>query len=82
MSILLHICCGPCAAYPLDFLQGQGIRVRGFFYNPNIHPYREFKKRLVAVEQLAARENLAVEYHREYGLRDYLRQVVALARDR
>jgi len=76
MSILLHICCGPCAAYPLDFLQGQGIRVRGFFYNPNIHPYREFKKRLVAVEQLAARENLAVEYHREYGLRDYLRQVV------
>src|SRR5210317_101820 len=76
MSILLHICFGPCAAYPLDFLQGQGIRVRSFFYNPNIHPYREFKKRLVAVEQLAARENLAVEYHREYGLRDYLRQVV------
>ena len=76
MSILLHICCGPCAAYPLDVLQGQGIRVRGFFYNPNIHPYREFRKRLAAVEQLAAKENLAVEYHSEYGLRDYLRQVV------
>ncbi len=76
MKILLHICCGPCAAYPLEVLKSEGIKVNGYFYNPNIHPYREFKKRLEAVEQLAARENLSVEYHREYGLRDYLRKVV------
>jgi hypothetical protein len=76
MKILLHICCGPCATYPLEVLKSEGIKVQGYFYNPNIHPYQEFRKRLEAVEQLAARENLQVDYHREYGLRAYLRQVV------
>jgi predicted adenine nucleotide alpha hydrolase (AANH) superfamily ATPase len=76
MTVLLHICCGPCTTYPLEVLKAQGIKASGFFYNPNIHPYREFMKRIEAVEQLAARENLHVDYHREYGLREYLRQVV------
>jgi predicted adenine nucleotide alpha hydrolase (AANH) superfamily ATPase len=76
MSVLLHICCGPCAVYPLEILKAEGIKARGYFYNPNIHPYREFMKRLEAVEQLAVREDLHVDYHREYGLREYLRQVV------
>ena len=76
MSVLLHICCGPCTTYPLEVLKEQGIKASGYFYNPNIHPYREFRKRLEAVEQLAAREGMPVEYYREYGLREYLRQVV------
>ena len=76
MSVLLHICCGPCAVYPLEVFKKQGIKVRGYFYNPNIHPFQEFKKRLEAVEQLAARENFQIDYNREYGLRDFLRKVV------
>lgn len=76
MKLLLHICCGPCACYPLAVLQEQGVAVRGFFYNPNIHPYREFQRRLEALEQLAARRQLEVDYQREYGLRHYLQQVV------
>jgi predicted adenine nucleotide alpha hydrolase (AANH) superfamily ATPase len=76
MSVLLHICCGPCAVYPLEVMKGEGLKVKGYFYNPNIHPYLEFKKRIEAVEKLSARMNLPVDYHREYGLRDYLRQVV------
>ena len=76
MTVLLHICCGPCAVYPLEVLKKEGVAVRGFFYNPNIHPYLEFRKRLEAVEQLASKVDLPVEYHREYGLKDYLRKVV------
>ena len=76
MKLLLHVCCGPCAAYPLSLLQREGVFVRGFFYNPNIHPFLEFRKRLTAVEKLAAAVGLDVDYHREYGLRDYLRAVV------
>ena len=82
MSVLLHICCGPCTTYPLEVLKKEGIKVRGFFYNPNIHPYQEFRKRLEAVEQLVSRESFEVEYHREYGLREYLRQVVFNEEDR
>jgi len=62
--------------YPLDVLKKEGVAVHGFFYNPNIHPYQEFRKRLEAVEQLASRAELPVEYHREYDLKDYLRKVV------
>lgn len=76
MSVLLHICCGPCAIYPLEVLKQEGIKPHGFFYNPNIHPYLEFKKRLQAVEQLASVVNLPVDYHRDYGLREYLRRIV------
>lgn len=76
MSMLLHICCGPCATYPLEVMREEGIKVYGHFYNPNIHPYQEFRRRLEAVEQLASRLNLSVEYCRDYGLREYMRTVV------
>lgn len=76
MAILLHMCCGPCTIYPATVLRDEGHSLRGFFYNPNIHPFREFKKRLAAVESLAAHFDLAVDYERRYGLREYLRKVV------
>ncbi|MDZ7641788.1 MAG: epoxyqueuosine reductase QueH [Desulfurivibrio sp.] len=76
MKLLLHTCCGPCACYPLTVLAEANIEVCGFFYNPNIHPYREFARRLEAMQQLAARRELEMIYEHRYGLRSYLRQVV------
>jgi predicted adenine nucleotide alpha hydrolase (AANH) superfamily ATPase len=76
MSILMHLCCGPCSLYPLEAFQEKCFKVRGYFFNPNIHPFREFKKRLGAVEEVASLRGLVVDYHREYGLRDFLRKVV------
>lgn len=40
------MCCAPCLIYPLKALRERGYDVTCFFYNPNIHPYSEFKKRL------------------------------------
>jgi predicted adenine nucleotide alpha hydrolase (AANH) superfamily ATPase len=74
--ILLHICCGPCAAYPTSIMHDEGLKVRGYFYNPNIHPYREFRLRLQSVRTVADNRHLTVEYHSDYGLQEYLRQVV------
>ena len=50
MKILLHICCAPCTVYPVENLSASGNQVRGFFYNPNIHPYQEFARRVAALE--------------------------------
>ena len=47
--VLMHSCCAPCTIYPFDRLESEGISVTGFFYNPNIHPFCEFEKRLQAV---------------------------------
>lgn len=76
MKILMHLCCGPCTISPLLSLREQGLAVQGFFFNPNIHPFREFRQRLATLEDLCRRMDLPVEYEREYGLREYLRQVV------
>lgn len=76
MKILLHTCCGPCSIYPLAQLRRQGHQVSGYFHNPNIHPFREFKKRLAAMREFADRQKLAMVYDGDYGLREYLRRVV------
>jgi hypothetical protein len=76
MNILLHVCCAPCTVFPLRVLRGQGHSVTGYFFNPNIHPYTEFTRRLTTLREYAAVETLELSVEEDYGLRDYLRQVV------
>lgn len=76
MNILLHVCCGPCALHPLRLLREQGHRVEGYFFNPNIHPYREFRRRLLSLEDMAREENFPVDIDSRYRLTEYLRKVV------
>ena len=72
----MHVCCGPCTVYPLRTLRDEGVEVRGYFFNPNIHPYREFKRRIGGLVALAEEKKFAVEIDRHYGLTEYLRRVV------
>ena len=76
MNILLHVCCGPCAIYPLAAIRAAGHAARGFFYNPNIHPFKEFQRRIEALETMSRELDFEVDYERDYGLRTFLRQVV------
>jgi predicted adenine nucleotide alpha hydrolase (AANH) superfamily ATPase len=77
MRVLLHICCGPCAIYPATFLREQNHQVSGFFYNPNIHPYAEYRRRYEAVVAMSERLDLDVIFHR-YDFEDFLRRVSPL----
>lgn len=76
MNLLLHLCCGPCSTYPVKVLREQGIDPQGFFHNPNIHPYREFKKRVTAVSTMADKMKIPVHIDKEYGLKKYMQKVV------
>ncbi len=76
MKILLHVCCGPCALHPLQMLRDKGHSVEGYFYNPNIHPFKEFRRRVSALEEMAGQENFTVDIDDNYGLTEYLRKVV------
>jgi predicted adenine nucleotide alpha hydrolase (AANH) superfamily ATPase len=53
MKILLHICCGVCAAGVAERLKSEGHEVTGFFYNPNISPEDEYAKRLDAARTVS-----------------------------
>ncbi|HAX99586.1 MAG TPA: hypothetical protein DCY12_12055, partial [Candidatus Atribacteria bacterium] len=44
-QLLLHTCCGPCAAGVYEELEKEGWEVTFLFYNPNIHPYDEYCRR-------------------------------------
>jgi predicted adenine nucleotide alpha hydrolase (AANH) superfamily ATPase len=72
MKVLLHICCAPCAIYPLETLRSSGVAVDGYFFNHNIHPYQEYRRRLDTVRQYAALVHLELICHDEYRLEEFL----------
>jgi predicted adenine nucleotide alpha hydrolase (AANH) superfamily ATPase len=74
MKLLLHICCAPCTIYPLHTLRNQQIDVQGFFHNPNIHPTREYAKRLQTLKDYARISDLEVIISDRYDLEDFLNQ--------
>ena len=76
MKLLLHVCCAPCSTYTVTKLREQDIDVSAYFYNPNIHPYREFKKRLDTLKEFATQVDLELLTEDNYGLTEYLRKVV------
>lgn len=41
-KLLLHSCCAPCSGEVMEALQASGIDYTIFFYNPNIHPQKEY----------------------------------------
>jgi len=82
MKLLMHICCSNCAVYPVRTLQQRGIDVKGFWFNPNIHPYQEYKSRLDALRKLGDLWGLDVEYDDSYGLTEFLRNAVYHEKDR
>ncbi len=75
MKILLHICCANCAIYPLERIKEKGDGAVGYFFNPNIHPYQEYRKRLDALKKYSESTGLEVIYRDEYLLEEFLRNV-------
>ena len=53
MKIVLHICCGVCAAGVVGRLVLEGHQVLGFFFNSNIHPLAEYHRRLEVTREVA-----------------------------
>ena len=76
MNILLHACCAPCTIYPLSILRTQNHDVTAYFNNPNIHPFKEFKRRLTTLKDYATAEKLPLVTEDKYGLTEFLQKVV------
>lgn len=74
-SLLMHICCAPCLAPPLPDLKEEYCTV-GFFYNPNIQPFSEYRRRLEAVKGFTEEKGLRVIYRDEYNPEHFIRNAV------
>jgi len=57
-EILLHACCGPCSTYPIEKLQEDGYTPIVYFYNPCIHPHKEYILRLEEARRYAEIKNV------------------------
>lgn len=82
MRILLHICCAPCAIWPVEKMRQDGHVLQGYFYNPNIHPYTEFKRRRDTLQEYARSIDLPVIFNGRYELEDFLRAVAHREKER
>lgn len=49
--LLLHSCCAPCSSYCLSYL-AQYFQITVFYYNPNISPEEEYRKRVTEQKRL------------------------------
>lgn len=67
MKLLLHMCCAPCSVYPVNVLQDERIYIHGLFYNPNIHPLKEFEKRKENVQIFSKMAGIPVTFEDEFS---------------
>jgi predicted adenine nucleotide alpha hydrolase (AANH) superfamily ATPase len=74
--ILLHTCCANCAIFPLKRLAGSEAEVSGFFYNPNIHPFQEYRRRRETAESFFRSQGVRLIVQNDYDLEGFLRDVV------
>lgn len=58
--VLLHSCCAPCSGEVMEAIAAAGIDYTIFFYNPNIHPRKEYELR--KEENIRFAEKTGVEF--------------------
>lgn len=75
MKTLLHICCAPCANQCIEVLQGDKLEVTGFWFNPNIHPFTEYRARRNTVREYLDSIDLKLIEQNDYALRPFVRAV-------
>lgn len=74
-KVLLHICCAPCSIYPIKKLKEEGYDIFGFWYNHNIHPYTEYKKRYDQMKEYLQDIDIRLLEKNEYNLEEFIRNV-------
>jgi predicted adenine nucleotide alpha hydrolase (AANH) superfamily ATPase len=60
MKVILHICCGVCAAGVAEKMLSEGNMVIGYYFNPNIYPSEEYDRRLKATQHIAGIMNFTL----------------------
>ena len=57
-KILLHSCCATCSGSLIEAMVFSGIELTVFFYNPNVHPKKEYE----------IRKNENIRYAKKWGV--------------
>ena len=72
---LMHTCCAPCSVSCIKLLRSQRIEPVSYWFNPNIHPYMEYKARRDTLMSYAPTIGMELIVQEDYGLREFCRAV-------
>ena len=75
MKLLMHACCAPCSVYCIDELRKENIEPTIYWYNPNIHPYKEYEARRDCLIEYTKSINVKCIIEDEYGLDEFCKNV-------
>ena len=75
-KVLLHCCCAPCSVSCIEPLRQEGIEPTAFWYNPNIHPFKEYESRRDCLVEYTEKIGIPLIVKEEYGLREFVKNVV------
>ena len=76
MKLLLHACCAPCSVYCIKSLRNENIEPTVYWYNPNIHPYMEYKARRDTLKEYTKIIGVTAIFEEDYGLREFCKNVI------
>ena len=76
MKLLMHTCCAPCSIYCIESLKNEGIEPVLYWYNPNIHPYTEYKARRDTLKEYTKDIGIKAIFEEDYGLKEFCENVV------
>ena len=76
MKLLMHTCCAPCSVYCIDSLRNEGIEPVVYWFNPNIHPYTEYKMRRDTLKEYTKSIGVEAIFQENYGLREFCKNVI------
>ena len=72
----MHTCCAPCSVYCIGSLRAEGIEPTVFWYNPNIHPYMEYKARRDCLKDYVESIGVRGIFVEDYGVEKFCKAVV------
>lgn len=71
--VLLHCCCAPCSLSCIAPLRAEGLEPVAFWYNPNIHPWKEYEARRDCLIRYATAIGMEIRVQEDYGLREFVK---------
>ncbi len=72
-KVLLHSCCAPCSGEVMEAMIAVGIDLTIFFYNPNIHPLKEYEIR--KNENIRYAEKMNIKFiDGDYDVQDWFKR--------
>lgn len=75
MKLLMHACCAPCSVYCIEELRSENIEPTIYWYNPNIHPFAEYKARRDCIKEYCKKIDVKLTINDEYGLDEFCKNI-------